>query len=119
MIGFAALPLRGLLLSVLITPTGVIAAQALDGVGGAVFGVMLPLVAADVTRGTNRFNLCLGLFGLAAGLGATISTTLGGVLATHLGTRMAFLCLGAAGAAAMALVGFALPETKADLSAPR
>lgn len=117
LIGFAALPLRGLLLSVLVTPTGVIAAQALDGVGGSVFGVMLPLVAADVTRGTNRFNLCLGLFGLAAGLGATVSTTLGGVLATQLGNRMAFLCLGAAGAAAMALVAFALPETKAKLPA--
>ncbi len=113
LLGFAALPLRGLLLSVLVSPAGVIAAQALDGVGGAVFGVMLPLVAADVTRGTNRFNLCLGLFGLAAGLGATVSTTLGGALATHFGNRAAFLGLAAAGAAAMALVAFALPETRA------
>ncbi len=113
LLGFAALPVRGLLLSVLVSPGGVIAAQALDGVGGAVLAVMLPLVAADVTRGTNRFNLCLGLFGLAAGLGATVSTTLGGALATHLGSRVAFLGLAATGAAAMALVGLALPETKA------
>ena len=113
LLGFAALPLRGILLSVLVSPAGVIAAQALDGLGGAVFGVMLPLVAADVTRGTNRFNLCLGLFGLAAGVGSTVSTTLGGALATHFGNRMAFLGLAATGAAAMALVGFALPETRA------
>lgn len=113
LLGFAALPVRGLLLSVLISPLGVIAAQALDGVGGAVLGVMLPLVAADVTRGTNRFNLCLGLFGLAAGLGATVSTTVGGLLATHLGNRAAFLGLAAAGAAALVLVAFALPETRA------
>ena len=118
LLGFAALPLRGLLLSVLVSPVGVIAAQALDGVGGSVFGVMLPLVAADVTRGTNRFNLCLGLFGLAAGLGATVSTTLGGALASHLGNRAAFLALGAAGAAAMALVGFGLPETRAEPPGP-
>jgi len=47
--------------------------QALDGVSSAaVFGLMLPLIAADVTKRTGFLNLAIGAFGLASGLGATL-----------------------------------------------
>ena len=62
-----------------------VAVQALDGIGAAVFGVLLPLLASDLTRGTNRFNLCMGVFGLAVGLGATLGTMAAGALADSFG----------------------------------
>ena len=78
LLGWASLPLRGVLLAMLPNPSLLVAVQAIDGVGAAVFGVMLPLIAADLTLGLNRFNLCIGIFGLAAFAGAALSTTLAG-----------------------------------------
>ena len=58
-----------------------VAVQALDGVSAAAMGALLPLLAADLTRGTNRFNLCMGVLGLATGVGATLSTVVAGAIA--------------------------------------
>ena len=110
--GFLALPLRALLFAVVTSPAGIVAVQALDGVGGAVFGVMVPLVCADVTRGTQRFNTSVGVIGLAVSLGAIVSTTLAGSIATNQGDRAAFLVLAAAGAAAVLAVALLMPETR-------
>jgi hypothetical protein len=76
-----------------------------------VFGVMLPLVAADLTRGTGRYNLCLGLLGLVGTLGAAASTTFAGIVADAWGRPAAFWALGVAGFAAAVLVLWAMPET--------
>jgi MFS family permease len=78
--------------------------------------MLLPLLAADLTRGTNRFNLCMGVFGLAAGIGATLSTVAAGAIAGWLGSGAAFVALAGAGLAAVLLVLFAMPET---LPSPR
>jgi len=111
LVGWASLPLRGLLLAVLPDPILVVAVQALSGISGAVFGVMLPLIADDVTRKLGRFNLCIGIFGLAAAAGATLSTTLAGWLADKAGDPVAFLGLAVAGVVGTALVWLAMPET--------
>lgn len=111
LLGFAALPLRGVLLALGTDPAWIVAVQALDGVSSAVFGVMLPLVASDLSRGTGRFSACMGLLGLAVGAGATLSTSLAGLVADRLGIAAALLALAGAGAAAMATV-LALPETR-------
>ena len=107
-----AVPLRGALLAVVSNPWALVAVQLLDGVSAAGFGIMLPLLAADLTRGTNRFNLCMGLFGLMAGLGATISTALAGNLADRFGKETALFTLAAAGLASVLLILAALPETR-------
>ena len=109
---FAAVPLRGLLLAYVDSPAALTAVQLLDGISAAGFGVMLPLMAADLTRGGNRFNLCMGLFGLAAGLGATVSTALAGTLADRYGHGPALIALAAAGIGSVALIVLALPETR-------
>ena len=111
LLGWAALPLRGLLLAVLPGPWLPIAAQAISGVSAAVFGVMLPLLAADITRGTSHFNLCIGALGLAVSLGAGLSTTLGGWIADTAGIRIAFVALGLMGALATLVLWLAMPET--------
>jgi MFS family permease len=117
LLGWAALPLRGVLLAMLPNPYLVVAVQAIGVVSAAVFGVMLPVIADDVTLGARRFNLCIGIFGLAGTAGAALSTTLAGLLADIAGDRVAFLGLAAAGLAGTALVWLAMPETR-SIEAP-
>src|SRR5437773_13753 len=76
--GFAALPIRGLLLMVVVDPRLLVAVQLLDGISAAVFGVLVPLTIADITRGTGRFNLAQGIVGSITAIGASLSTTLAG-----------------------------------------
>ena len=117
-IGFAAVPLRAALLAFVTEPTGIVAVQALDGVGAASFGVLVPLVAAALTRGTERFNLCLGVLGLATAAGATISTSLAGALAEHGGERLAFLTLAGCGCAAVLAAWLFTPRGSNSEGAP-
>ena len=63
-----------MLLATVTDPYMLVAVQLLDGVAAAVFGVMVPLVVADVSRGTGRFNLSQGIVGTATGIGASLST---------------------------------------------
>lgn len=112
LVGFAALPLRGLLFALVSSPVPLVAVQLLDGVTAAVFAVMVPLVVADLTRGTGRFNLGQGIVGTFVGIGASISSTLAGFLSDRFGSPWAF-----AGLASIALAGFVavwllMPETR-------
>ena len=109
---FLAVPLRGVLLALFGGGLYLPLIQILDGVSAAGFGVLLPLMAADLTRGTERFTLCMGMFGLAAGFGATISTALAGHLADVYGNSVALWALAAAGLGAVLLAVTALPETR-------
>ncbi|MBV9782516.1 MAG: MFS transporter, partial [Acidisphaera sp.] len=112
LLGVAALPLRALLLATL-PPAGLlIPLQVLDGIGAATFGVLVPLIAADIAGGTGRFSLCMGAIGLAVGIGASASTMLAGWAADRWGEPPAFLALAAAGAGAFLLVRLAMPETR-------
>jgi len=110
-VGFAALPARAALLATTNDPTVVIAAQILDGICAAVLGVLVPLSLADISRGTGRFNLAQGITASATGIGAALSTTVAGYLATRFGTPMAFLGLTAAAVAGFVTVLVAMPET--------
>ena len=112
LLGFAALPARALMLAWADHPGMIVLAQSLDGLGAAAFGVMTPLIAADLSGPGGRFNLRMGLFGLAVGLGATLSTTLAGWVASTYTSDAAFLTLAAAGMVALLAVALAMPETR-------
>jgi MFS family permease len=112
LLGFAVLPVRGLLLAMFPGALPLICGQALSGVSGAVMSIMMPLVSADLTRRTGFLSLAIGLLGLAAGVGAAISTFLGGWLADHLGTAMALLILSMIGLGAFVLLCLVMPETR-------
>jgi MFS family permease len=114
-IGMLVLPVRGLALALIsghpaLVTWALIPVQLLDGISGASFGVLLPLIASDITRGTGRFNFSMGVLGLAIGAAAALSTFIGGVLADR-SPREAFLTLAAAGLAAV-LIAWLMPETK-------
>ncbi len=111
LLGFAVLPVRALLYTVVHQKTGLVSVQLLDGVANAIFGVVSILVVADRTRGTGRFNLVQGALATAVGLGAALSTTFGGKLIQHGSYRVSFLALGGVAALALALLLFAMPET--------
>jgi MFS family permease len=111
-LGFSTLPIRGILLASVADPYLMIPIQLFDGLGAAAFGVLFPLIVADVTRETGRYTTCLGLVGLAIGGGATLSTTVAGLVADHLGVGAAFLSLTAVGLCATVLVWALMPETK-------
>ncbi len=111
MLGLVALPLRGLAFAASPSVAITFAAQTLDGVSAASFGVLLPLIVADITHRGGRFNLALGMTGLAGGLGATLSTALAGRIADMAGLPAAFLALAAVGCGAVLTVWVFLPET--------
>jgi MFS family permease len=109
---FAALALRGVLFAFVLNPYLVVVVQALDGVCAAILGVTLPLVVADVTRGTGRFNLGLGIVGSAVGIGAALSTSLAGYVMDHFGRMAAFGGLASVAVCGLALLWLLLPETR-------
>jgi MFS family permease len=108
----AMLPLRALIFSTTTNPVIVIAAQVLDGVAGAGFGIMVPLIVSDVAARSGHFNLSLGAVGFAVGIGGTVSTSAAGWVADHFGIREAFHFLAVVGLAAALLATFAMPETR-------
>jgi MFS family permease len=116
--GFAAVPVRGLLFAALPGAIPLAVFQVFDGISAAVFGLMLPLIAADLTRRTGYLNIAIGWFGLASGLGATFSTFLAGWIGETFGTQVMFLSLAGVAAIATALLWIAMPETRPGPKAP-
>lgn len=112
LIGFAALPLRGILFAVVSSPVPLVVVQLLDGVTAAVFAVMVPLVVADLTRGTGHFNLGQGIVGTFIGIGASISSTLAGYLSDRFGSPWAFAGLAVIALGGLLSVTLLMPETK-------
>ena len=109
---FGVLALRGVLYTVSDNPYCLVAVQCLDGVGAGIYGALFPIVVADLTRGTGRFNVAQGAVATAQGLGASLSASLAGLVIVSAGYSAAFLVL-----AAVAAVGFGLsfafmPETR-------
>ncbi len=114
---FAALVARGVLFAVATSPYLIVAAQVLDGISATVLGVTLPLVVADITRGTGRFNLGLGIVGSAVGIGAALSTTIAGYTIDHFGSGIAFYGLAFIGACGLVSVWLLMPETRPGFAA--
>jgi len=116
LLGWGLLPLQGLLYAVLPGPIALAISQVLSGASGAAFGVMMTLVAADLTRGTGRFNLTLGALGVAISIGASLSTSFAGIVAQMFGDESAFIGLALAGMCGVLLLMFCMPETRPALT---
>ncbi len=113
---FAVLAIRATLFAIVENPFLLIVVQILDGLSGAILSVIVPLVIADVTHGSGRFNLAVGVVGTCMGIGAALSTTLGGQISAAFGSAASFVAL-----AGLAGVGFVLaltqmPETRPEPS---
>jgi MFS family permease len=109
---FVALSARGAIFAVTSDPYLLVAAQLLDGISAASLGVLVPLIIADVTRGSGHFNFAQGLIGAAVGVGASFSTTLAGFIADTSGAAIAFLLLACVGVMGLVFVYAVVPETR-------
>jgi MFS family permease len=112
LIGLAALPIRVACFALTLDPILLVVAQLLDGVSGAAIGVLTPVVIADVTKGTGRFNLAQGVVGTFSGIGAALSTTLSGYVTQSFGNAAGFWAITGVAIAAVAVCWTFMPETK-------
>jgi len=123
LIGFFSVPIRCLLLfGMLILWDGaiqdslliqiiILSTQVLDGIGAGTFGTMYILVTSDISGGTGRFSLILGMTTAAMSIGGTVSGYLGEALAEDLGYKQTFFILSIMSAVPALLYLFFMPET--------
>ncbi|AMV37068.1 MFS transporter [Planctomyces sp. SH-PL62] len=111
-IGFAVLPIRGLLYTLTANPYLLVGIQLLDGIGAGIFGVVSVLVVADLTRGTGRFNLTQGVLATATALGAALSNVACGYIVKAAGFDAGFATLAAIAVGGLVLYARAMPETR-------
>jgi MFS family permease len=130
LIGLGIVPIRCAILGGLLTIQGageasaflqscILATQILDGIGAGTFGTMYILVTSDISGGTGRFGLTLGLTTAALSIGGTVSGYMGQALAQDLGYLKAFWILMALSMLPALLYLFCMPETLPDHSDPR
>jgi MFS family permease len=112
LIGFAILPIRGLLYCLSINPVYLVTVQLLDGIGAGIFGVVSVLVVADLTMGTGRFNLTQGALATATGIGAGLSNLIAGFVVKEAGFDAGFIMLAAIAAVGTLFFALAMPETQ-------
>jgi MFS family permease len=122
LIGLFSVPVRCFILYFLLRVRGdgdtstllqilILSTQILDGVGAGIFGTMYILVTSDISGGTGRFSLTLGITTAAMSIGGTISGYLGEALAEDLGYQQAFFILMFMSLVPAVIYLFCMPET--------
>jgi MFS family permease len=112
LIGFGVLPIRALLFALIEDPLFLVGFQLLDGISGAIIGVLTILVTADITHGSGRFNLAQGIIGTASGIGAALSTALFGLVAANFDRTATFLSMAAVALLGASIMSLLMPETR-------
>jgi hypothetical protein len=103
--------MRGVLYTLSNDPYWLVGVQLLDSVGADLYGAPFPLIVADLMLGTGRFNVALGVVLTAQGIGASLSTTIAGLIVVNVGYTAAFLTLAAIAGIGFGLFWLAMPET--------
>ena len=111
LVGWAAVPLRGLVCVLTRNPILLVLVEILDGIAAAIYAVVIVLVVADLARGTGRFNLLLGALSVSSGIGYTLSNSVTGTIVEHYGFNYGFMALSTFGTAGFILLRIAMPET--------
>jgi MFS family permease len=112
LVGFAVDVLRALLFAFVTSYPFLIIGQCLAGISSACVTVLTILMITDMTTGSGRFNLVQGIIGTVIAIAAAISTGATGFVFERFGHFSGFVILGAAAAAATALLWIGLTETK-------
>jgi EmrB/QacA subfamily drug resistance transporter len=115
LVGLALFTFGSLLCGVAWSEGALIAFRAAQGLGAALLApAALSLLMTTFTEGRER-NLALGIYGAAAGSGATVGVLLGGLLTSYLSWPWIFLVNVPVGLAAIALTPVLLGESRAAL----
>jgi MFS family permease len=112
LIGFGLEPIRALILAFSSSYPLLLLGQTLSGITGAIIGVLTTVVVTDLTAGTGRFNLAMGMLGALSGVAAALSTGVTGYIFQAIGPRLGYLPLAVVAAAATVLLWRFLSETK-------
>jgi MFS family permease len=112
LLGLAVVPVRSGLFALTADPALLVIIQLLDGLSGATLGVLTTLIIADLTNGTGRFNLAQGIAGTFSGVGASLSTSITGIITQRFGYTAGLLSVTALGLLAVAIALIFMQETK-------
>ena len=112
LLGLAVVPIRSGLFALTADPALLVIIQLLDGFTGATMGVLTTLIVADLTNGTGRFNLTQGIAGTFSGVGASLSTSITGIVTQRFGYTAGLLSVTGVGLMAVAIALVFMPETK-------
>jgi MFS family permease len=109
----AVLAVRGVLFAFAEDPSWLVVLQVLDGIGFGVFETLVPLVLMDIARSSGRYSVSRGLLGTVQGIGGSLSNVAAGAIVLYAGYSAAFVVLAGFATAALLLILFAMPETRA------
>jgi MFS family permease len=112
LIGFALEPVRAALLAFTSSYVFLAISQLLDGISGAIIGVLTVIVITDLTTGTGRFNLATGAVGAVTGIAASLSTVATGFFFQGFGAVSGFFAIAVVAGGATVLLWLFLSETK-------
>jgi MFS family permease len=111
LIGFGALPIRAALFTVSDNEVWLVSLQVLDGVAAGTLDALIPLVLADVMRGTGRYNAARGVLGTVQGIAGSLSNAAAGFLVISAGYSATFLALSIVAVVGWLVLLTAMPET--------
>ena len=111
LIGWAVVPLRGMICTMTHDPYILVSAEILDGIAAAIYAVVVVLVIADLARGTGRFTLLLGALSVSSAVGYTLINSITGSIVQHYGFSYGFMSLSTFGTLGFILLRFGMTET--------
>ena len=90
----------------------IVSTQLFDAIGAGIFGTLYILITNDLSRGTGRFSLLLGIVTAFMCLGCTFSSVIGAILAQDFGVDIALNVLGLISLVPAFVCMFMFPETR-------
>jgi len=114
LIGFAFVPIRGVIFSFVNSIPGLLVAQTLDCFGAPVSVVVTLTMMGDLTEGTGRFSTMQGAVAASIGLGSALGQIVAGFVSENNGFDAMFLVLSVISAVATFVI-FLMKETKPEL----
>lgn len=92
-VSLVGLIIRGFIAANFVNTEAMVIVQILDGVGAGITGVILPILLSFILRGSGHINTGLTIVIAAGGIGAALSGSVGGIIATKLGYFYAYSTL--------------------------
>jgi MFS family permease len=117
--GFVALPVRILLYSFTSDPWVLVALQVFDGIGAGIYGVVVAVVCADLTREKGGFNALQGILATALAVGGVLGPLVAGPIVQHLGFAAAFQAFALVAGVGAGVFLALMPETRPTAGKPQ
>ena len=111
LVAFILVPVRAILFAILDDKYLLIPLQIIDGIGAGLYGVVMILMMADLSKGSGHFNLLQGTVYAAVGLGIALSSIVAGFIVSAFGYTQSFLTLATIGIIGTIYFWYSVEET--------